>query len=95
MSNALSVRRVMVQTIDEKGNPEGPPTYGVMAADDHAQAYNDTFESLASLNDAINNSPSILSIVDDGELFMDADHAIIGRANFYGDHWTKDDINIG
>lgn len=37
MSNPLSVRRVIVQTIDKDGNPEGPPTYGVMACDNEEQ----------------------------------------------------------
>ena len=53
MSNPLSVRRVKVQTIDSGGHPEGEPSYGVMAADSYAQSYNDTFESIDDLNDAI------------------------------------------
>jgi hypothetical protein len=91
MSNPLSVRRVMVQTLDEQGNPEGEPTYGVMAADGYGQAYNDTFNSVRELNEAIDNSESILSIVDErGDLFPLANHGKIGHDNFYGKDWEDD-----
>ena len=84
MSNPLSVRRVMVQTIDENGNPEGDPTFGVMAADDHQSDYNDTFDTLADLNEAIEEAGCIIDIVD-ASLF---DHSLnrdkIGTNNYYG-----------
>lgn len=87
MSNPLSVRRVKVQTIDKDGNPEGPPTFGVIAADGYAQAYNDTFESLEELNATIARAPSILAVVDSDDEFSSADHEKIGRDNFYGKDW--------
>ena len=40
MSNTLSIRRVLVQTLHEDGTPDGPPTYGVMAADRSATSFN-------------------------------------------------------
>ena len=89
MSNPLSVRRVKVQTIDEKGNPEGEPTYGVMAADNESQMYNDTFESLDELNQAIKEAGCILDIVE-----FDAcgiNRKAIGTDNYYGTDWMKDD----
>ena len=52
MSNCLSVRRVMVQTLNEDGTPDGEPTYGVMAADSYEQVYNDTFGTFDELNQA-------------------------------------------
>lgn len=88
MSNPLSVRRVKVQTINADGSPDGEPTYGVMAADDYQQSYNDTFFSLEDLNKAINDAPSILSIVlNANELFDTADHTKIGHDNFFGKNW--------
>ena len=90
MSNPLSVRRVQVQTLDEQGVPEGEPTYGVMAADDHGQSYNDTFESFAELNAAIEEAGCILDIVDDDN-FPEADREKIGTDNYYGKDWTEDD----
>jgi len=92
MSNPLSVRRVKVQTINERGEPEGEPTYGVMASDDNAGGYNDTFESLEDLNKAIEEEGSILKIVDaHHDLFPDANHAKIGTGNYYGKDWFYDD----
>lgn len=92
MSNPLSVRRVMVQTINEKGEPEGRPSYGVMAADSNGGGYNDAFESLEELNKAIEEEGSILKIVDcHEELFPDANHEKIGTSNFYGKDWFFDD----
>lgn len=90
MGNALSVRRVKVQTIDEKGQPEGPPTFGVMAADDYAQGYNDTFESLAELNKEIEEAGCILDILDNAkELFPEANRSKIGTDNFFGKDWEE------
>ena len=86
MSNPLSVRRVKVQTIDRQGNPEGEPTYGVMAADNETQIYNDSFESLEDLNKAIDSSASILAVVEDCEFGL-VNHANIGHENYYGKDW--------
>lgn len=96
MSNRLSVRRVKVQTIDENGNPEGEPTYGVMAADDYGQSYNDTFESLEELNKTIKEEGCILHVLDDhGDKFEESDPKKIGTDNFYGEDWQVDnDIGL-
>ncbi len=88
MSNPLSVRRVKVQTIDEHGNPEGKPTYGVMASDDFEQSYNDTFESLEELNERIESEGSIIEVVPG---FEDANTEKIGKTNFYGKNWEVGD----
>lgn len=90
MSNPLSVRRVKVQTIDENGNPEGEPTFGVMAADSYCQTYNDTFQSLNDLNQAIDDEGSILKVGDNDCVFGGADHNKIGTKNFYGKDWEED-----
>lgn len=90
MSNCLSVRRVKVQTIDKDGNPDGEPTYGVMAADDAAQAYNDCFFTLEELNNEIELEGCILGVIESWqELFADADFEKIGTDNFYGSDWEN------
>jgi hypothetical protein len=92
MSNSLSVRRVRVQTINEDGTPDGPATYGVMAADDHLACYNDMFDSVEALEAAIDSAESILSIADiEGRHFPEADHDKIGWDNFYGKDWRISD----
>lgn len=91
MSNPLSARRVMVQTIRPDGTPDGPPSYGVLAADNYEQSYNDSFESLAELNTAIATAPSILGVTQEGNQFDGADHEKIGRGNFYGGDWRGPD----
>ena len=88
MSNPLSVRRVKVQTINADGTPEGEPTFGVMAADDHGSDYNDCYRDLDDLNNEIDDRGSILGIVD-CSVFPEADHDKIGTANFYGKDWQK------
>jgi hypothetical protein len=90
MSNPLSVRRVKVQTINEKGEPEGEPTYGVMAADGYAQAYNDIYRSLEELNAAIQEAGCILDVVESDD-FDNADREKIGTDNFYRKDWEKND----
>ncbi len=91
MSNALSVRRVKIQTINEDGSPDGPPTYGIIAADDHNQIYQDTWMDLETLNDAIDNAKSILDAIDpQGIEFPGADDKKIGYDNFYGKNWQQD-----
>lgn len=88
MSNPLSVRRVVVQTIDEAGKPDGEPMFGIMAADSYAQIYNDTFLTLDALNASIDEAGSILKAVDpSGEHFAGADHEKIGTDNYYGKDW--------
>lgn len=91
MSNVLSVRRVQVQTIDRNGNPEGEPSFGIMASDDNSQVYNDTFGSLEELNKAIDNSESIFAVVEDGQ-FGYVNHAVIGYENYYGKIWNEPPI---
>lgn len=85
MSNPLSVRRVCVQTIDEHGNPEGEPTYGVMASDSYHQEYDDTWPTLAALNQAIEAEGSIIGVL--SEDWEDVDRTKVGTANFYGKDW--------
>ncbi len=90
MSNPLSVRRVIVQTILEDGTPDGEPTFGVMAADENGQTYNDTFMSLDELNQAITEAGSILRVADwRGEVFLGADHEKIGTDNYFGKDWER------
>lgn len=83
VSNKLSVRRVMVQTINSDGSPEGSPSFGVMAADDYVQDYNDTFASLDELNKAIEEAGCILDIVQN-TMFEDIDRSKVGTDNFFG-----------
>ena len=84
MSNPLSVRRVRVQTIDAAGNPEGEPSFGVMAADNEEQSYSDSFESLEDLNATIDNHGCILDLVDG---FGEANRDKVGTDNFCGKDW--------
>lgn len=89
MGNILSVRRVMVQTIDSDGLPEGKPTFGILAADNYAQVYNDTFETFDELNKAIEEAGNILDVIDeDGWLFYEF-RKQVGTENFCGK--VKDD----
>lgn len=94
MSNPLSVRRVLVQTIDKDGKPVGEPSFGVMASDTYRQCYNDTFHSLAELNKEIEQAPSILAVGDNGSYSDEADHDKIKKSldkngNFYGKNWMN------
>jgi hypothetical protein len=91
MSNTLSVRRVKVQTLNEQGEPDGEPSYGVMAADSYYQAYSDIWESFDELNAAIKEAGCILTLVDvDGAGFAGADLQKIGTNNFCGNGWEKE-----
>ncbi len=90
MSNPLSVRRVLVQTIDENGDPVGQPSFGVLAADSEMTTYNDSFKTLDELNKAIEGAESILKVADpDGTGFAEANHKKIGKKNFYGKDWYE------
>ena len=84
MSNNLSIRRVKVQTLDDFGNPEGDPTYGIMASDSYEQAYIDIYSSFAELEQAINEAGSILAAVASGDQFSDLNHESFGAGNFFG-----------
>lgn len=90
MSNRISIRRVKVQTIDENGQPEGPATYGVMAADDFEQAYNDTYQTLEKLNADIEDG-GILSIVKHAGAFSDLKSDDFGTDNYYGSVKSEED----
>lgn len=83
MSNNISVRRVIVQTINEDGTPDGPASYGVMACDNYEQGYNDMFESLVQLNEAIKEAGGILEVVRESGAFESVS-ADIGTHNYYG-----------
>ncbi len=89
MSNPLSVRRVMVQTLKEDGTPDGEPMYGVMTADDFQAAYNDAFTTFEELEKAIQKCRSVIEVVQSDGVFDLADHAKIGHNNFYGKDWEK------
>lgn len=92
MSNPLSVRRVKIQTIDADGNPDGEPTYGVLAADNTIQIYNDSYQSLERLNAEIEDQECILGAIPDWEEYFEfADTVKIGKNNFYGKDWQFDD----
>lgn len=84
MANKLSIRRVKIQTLNEFGDPEGEPTFGVVASDDYDMAWNDTFESFAELNSAIQEEGSILEIVDWCDKFDELDPKKIGTDNYFG-----------
>lgn len=84
MSNILSIRRVRVQTLNESGEPEGDPTYGVMAADSYEQAYIDIFDSFEQLTQAIQDAGGIMQVVAAGDQFTDLDHSQYGTDNYYG-----------
>lgn len=95
MSNCLSVRRVMVQTLNEDGTPDGKPTYGVMAADGYEQVYNDTFGTFDELNTTIEKAGSILGIVSGNGAFSDVNTDEIGTDNFCGnvDTWEGQELD--
>jgi len=85
MSNPLSVRRVIIQTINKDGKPDGKPTFGVIASDDHETSFNDTFFNLDSLNQAINKAGDLLTVADNGGKFETVDRSRLGvDRNFYG-----------
>lgn len=86
MSNPLSIRRVMVQTINEKGEFEDEPTYGVVVSDNETTLFTDSFFSLDGLNEAVKDAGSLIDIVDDGS-FSEVDRSIVGSDNFYGKGW--------
>jgi hypothetical protein len=61
-----------------------------MAADSYAQSYNDTFESIDDLNDAIEDAGCILDVIYDWpSLWPEADTRKIGTDNFYGKDWER------
>lgn len=83
MSNYLTVKRVKFQDIDEKGKPLGKCTFGVIAIDNYAADYNNSFDSLADLNAAIDEAGCILDLVNT-DMFEIVDRDAIGKANFNG-----------
>lgn len=90
MSNPLSVRRAMIQPLDEHGNPDGDPTYGILASDDNITTYNDTFDTFEQLEEAIQLELCILYVlVGHEEIFPKADPEKIGHNNFYGKDWQR------
>ena len=91
MSNVLSVRRVKVQTLNEAGEPEGPPTYGIMASDGYEQAYIDVFDTFAELQQAIVDAGSILACVCSADQFSDVRREDFGTDNIYAKIGYGDD----
>jgi hypothetical protein len=89
--NPLHVRRVLIQTVDAQGHPQGPPRYVVAAS---LQEHVDTnlfskgeYESLEALNAAITAQGSILKVADPEKEYFNADHRKIGTDNYYGSDW--------
>ena len=92
MSNPLSVRRIVVQTVNEKGEPEGEPTFGFVASDDHATVFNDCFESIEDLNSKIEAAGSIVHMANEHDEFGDDDEINLNKVdnkNFYGFPWKE------
>jgi len=85
MSNPLSARRVMFQNIDEKGNPIGEPTYGVIVSDDHEMDVVNTFNGVVELNNAIEEQGCIAFLSDKFKPFVSSEK--VGTDNFYGKDW--------
>jgi len=86
--NALSVRRVLIQTIDENGKPEGEPMYGVTACDDYGRSYLDIWTNIDDLNKDIEKAGCILGVLPDWKMEFDtADFEKVGTDNFYGTDW--------
>lgn len=89
MSNALNVRRVMVQDLDKEGKPIGEPCYGVLAFDEYDSGFNTGFPSIEALNVAIEEKGCIAHLLQEFE--QDADPAKVGTDNFYGYNWKYGD----
>ncbi len=89
MSNPLSARRVMFQNLKEDGSPNGEPTYGVIVSDSYESGFNNTFQSVAELNAAIEKDGCIARLVEEfaGEVSPNK----VGTNNFYGKNWSKYD----
>ncbi len=95
ISNPLSIRRVQIQTIDQKGKPVGTPIFGVMASDSYDFSCSEPFKSIDDLNAAIDAAPSILKIADNGVFSDEADHNKIKNnldenGNYCGDDWMEE-----
>lgn len=61
MANQLFARRVLIQDVDSGGNPEGDPYYGIIASDDYETIVRCDFQTLAEMNDAIEDAKSVLA----------------------------------
>lgn len=89
MSNALNVRRVMIQDLDKEGKPIGEPCYGVLAFDEYDSGFNTGFPSIEALNVAIEEKGCIAHLLQEFE--QDADPSKVGTDNFYGYNWKYGD----
>ena len=89
MSNALSARRVMFQELDPNGNPMGSPYFGVIVSDSYEADFNNSFDSVKSLNDAIEEKGCIAHLCD--KFVSCVDPAKVGTENFYGKNWAYGD----
>jgi hypothetical protein len=79
----------MVQTITADGLlRHEPATFGIVASANDITLFCDQWESADDLNRDIANSASILAALPDHDsAFPEADHAKIGRDNYYGKSW--------
>ncbi len=73
MANYLCGRRVKFQDLDRAGNPVGEPSFGVVVSDDHAMDFNNSFETLKELEEAIAEH-GILGLVTADFDVADRDH---------------------
>jgi hypothetical protein len=92
MSNPLHVRRVVVQEIDQDGNRRGAFAYGILASDNYETVISLGWDDRTSMEDEIAESASILEACLNNQMtghFDGADHAKIGRGNFYGKDWQE------
>lgn len=73
MANCLIGRRVKFQDVDKAGEPVGDPSWGVVVSDDHAMDFNNSFDTLEELNEAI-EEVGILGLVTADFEVADKDH---------------------
>ena len=81
----ISARRVRFQEIDTRGRPVGKPTYGVIVSDDYVSGYNDSFESLKEMNEAIARD-GMVSLAEDTAVDFQVpnDHPLWKGPNYCG-----------
>jgi hypothetical protein len=71
-TNWISCRRVKFQEIDKRGRAIRKPSCGVLVADYYVQGYNDSFESLEDLNEAIAEE-DMIALLEDVNCDFDVD----------------------
>lgn len=89
MSNQLSIRRVKVQDLDDNGNPDGLPTFGVIAFDDYECAICDVFESFEDLETFLETNCECLLDVIGKDVFREVDRSKLSFSNYLGEYPMK------